>query len=86
MKNLKIKVDVLDVVKLTTVPTDLKKLSDIVSKEIVKNIKFKKLNMKVNSLENKTHIATTLIHINQYKANEKSLKKNMEIMIKNTWR
>ena len=35
-------VDVLDVGKLKTVLADLRKLSDVVSKEVVKNPKFKK--------------------------------------------
>ena len=50
LNNLKTKVDNLDVDKLKTVPGDLKKLSDIVSKGVVKNTTFNKLNMKVNNL------------------------------------
>ena len=46
-------VDDLDVDKLETVPVDLKKLTDVVSKKIVKKTKFNKLDMKVNNLENK---------------------------------
>ena len=42
MNNLKTKVDDLDVDKLKTVPINLKKLSDVVKKEVVKN---RKLNM-----------------------------------------
>ena len=49
LNNLKTKVDDLDVDKSKTVPTDLKKLSDVGSKEAVKNTKFNKLNTKVNS-------------------------------------
>ena len=41
LDNLKRKVDDLDVGKLKTVPIDLRKLSDVVSKEDVKNTKFK---------------------------------------------
>ena len=37
--NLKTKVDNLDVSKLKTVPVDVKDLSDVVSKEVVKNAK-----------------------------------------------
>ena len=59
---LKTKLDDLDVVKLKTVIMDLKKLSDLVSKEVVIITKFNKLNTKVSNLEN----ATTLIHISQY--------------------
>ena len=39
MNNLKAKVEELDVGKLKTVPVDLKKLSDILDYEVVKNIK-----------------------------------------------
>ena len=48
-----------DVDKLNTVSRDLKKLSDVVNKEIVK-----KLNTKVNKLDKKIPDATTLIQIN----------------------
>ena len=58
-------VDDLDVDKLKTVPVDLKKLTDVVSKKIVKKTKFNKLDMKVNNLENKISDGTMLIHINQ---------------------
>ena len=46
---------------------ELKKLSDVVVNESVKNTKFNTLKTKLNSLEKKTPDATTLIHINQYK-------------------
>ena len=45
---------------------DLKKLSNVVSKEVVKITKFNKLNTKVSNVENKIPDATTLSHINQY--------------------
>ena len=51
--NLKTKVDDLDVGKLKTVPVELKKLSDVVANEVVKNTKFNTLKTKVNSLEKK---------------------------------
>ena len=44
----------------------LRKLSDAVSKEVVKNTKFSTLNTKVNNLKRKIPEATSLIHINQY--------------------
>ena len=47
MNNLKTKVDDLNVAKLKTVPTDLKKLNDVVDKEVVKNTKFNTLKTKV---------------------------------------
>ena len=72
-KNLKRKVDDLDVGKLKTVPVDLKKLSDVVDNEVVKNTKFNTLNTKVNYLEKKIPDATTLIHINQYNTDKQIL-------------
>ena len=51
LNNSKTKVDDLDVFKLKIVPIELKRLSDVVSKKVVKNTKFNKLNTKVNSLE-----------------------------------
>ena len=41
----------------------MKKLSDVVDNELVKNIKFNTLKTKVNNLEKKILDATTLIHI-----------------------
>ena len=49
--NLKTKVDDLAVVKLKTVPVDLKKLSDAVDNQLVKNTKFNMLKTKVNNSE-----------------------------------
>ena len=51
LNNLKTKVDDLVGNKLKTVSLDLKKLSDAVGKQIVKNAKFNKLNTKVCNLE-----------------------------------
>lgn len=64
LNNLKTKLDDLDIVKLKIVPMDLKKLSDVVSKEFAKNTKFNKLNTKVNILEDKVSDTTTLIGTN----------------------
>ena len=52
LKNFQTKVDDSDVGKLKTVPIDLKKLGDVVCKQVVENIVYNKLNMKVNNLEN----------------------------------
>ena len=52
MNSLKRKVDNLDVGKLRTIPVDLKKLSDVVNNEVVKNTKFKRLKDKSKYLEN----------------------------------
>ena len=47
------KVNDLDVVKLKFVPKDLKKIGDIVDKEVVKKTVYNTLNAKVNNLEKK---------------------------------
>ena len=52
---------------------DLKKLIDVVSKEVVKN----KLNIKINNLGNKFPEATTLVYINQYNTDKQSLDKKI---------
>ena len=57
----KTKVDDIDIGKLKNVPVDLKKLSDIVANEDVKNTKFNTLKTKVNRLERKIPDVTTLI-------------------------
>ena len=54
VNNLKIKLDDIDVGKLKAVSVDLKKISDVVSKEIVKRTVYNKLNAKLNNLEIKT--------------------------------
>ena len=70
LNNLKRKVDGLDIAKLKTVPVDLKKLSDVVDNEVVKNTIFNTLKTKVNNLERKIADAITLIHINQHNTNK----------------
>ena len=82
MNNLKLNVDDLDVGKLLTVPADLKKVSDVVDNEAVKNTKFNTLKTNVNNLENKTPDATTLIHINQYNTDKQNLEEKPEMLIK----
>ena len=67
---------------LKTISIDLKKLSDVVSKEVVKNVKFNRLNAKVNSLKQQIPDATTLIYVNQYNTDKQNLEKKMEILIK----
>ena len=61
LNNLKTKADDFDVVKLKTVPVDLKTFSDEVKEEVLKKTVYDKLNTKVNNLENKILDATTLI-------------------------
>ena len=75
MNNTKTKVDNLDVGKLKAVPVHLKKVSDLVANEVVKNAKFNTLKKKINSLEKKVPDATTLIHINQYNKNKQKVDK-----------
>ena len=48
LNNLKAKVNDLDFGILKTVPADLKKLSDVVANEVVKDTKFKTLKTEVN--------------------------------------
>ena len=81
---MKTKVDYLDVGKLKTVLVDLKKLSDIVDNEVVKNTKFSTLKTKVNSLEKKIPDATTSIYINQYTTDKQNLEKKLDMLIRNT--
>ena len=63
LNNLKAKKDDLDVGKLKSISVDLKQLSDVVDNEVVKSTKFSTLKTKVNNLEKKIPVATTLIHI-----------------------
>ena len=77
MNNTKTKVDNLDVGKLKAVPVHLKKLSDLVANEVVKNAKFNTLKKKIKSLEKKVPDATTLIHINQYNKDKQKLDKKI---------
>ena len=73
MNNLKTKVNDLDIHKLKDIPVDLKKVSDVVSTELVKNLKLKKINTRVNNLEKKVPNGTALIHTNQYNAYKQNL-------------
>ena len=84
MNNLGTKVDNLNVKNFKTAPVDLIKLSDLVSKELVKNTNLDKLNIKVNNLENKTPNPTTLVHINQYNTDKQSLEKKIGHVDKTT--
>ena len=55
----------------------MKKLSNVVDNEVVKNIKCNALNTKLNTLEKKRPDATTLIQINQYNTDKKNLVKKI---------
>ena len=52
---------------------DLKKLSDVVSMEVVKKTVYIKLNMNINNLEKRIPDAAILIHINQFNTDKQSL-------------
>ena len=54
---------------------DLKKLSDVVSKEVVQNIKFNKLNTKVDNLEKKIPDVSAIIQTTPYNADKRSWEK-----------
>ena len=71
----------IDVGKLKTFPIDLKKLSDVVANEVVKNTKLNPLKTKVNSLQKKIPNVTTLIHINKYNTDNQNLKKIIGMLI-----
>ena len=64
LSNFKTKVNNLDVDKLKTAPIDLKKLTDVMSKEVVKKTVYNKVNTKVNSLELKIPDASLFIQTN----------------------
>ena len=64
LSNFKTKVNNLDVDKLKTVPIYLKKLTDVMSKEVVKKTVYNKVNTKVNNLELKIPDASLFIQIN----------------------
>ena len=53
----------------------MKKLSDVVANEVLKNTKFNTLKTKANSLEKKISDATKLFHINQYNTDKQNLQK-----------
>ena len=66
--------DDLDASKLKTV---FKKLSNIVSKEVVKNTKLTMLKTKVNKIDKKIPNATTLIYIIRYSTDKQNLEKKI---------
>ena len=78
LNDLNTKVGVLDFGNLEAVTKDLKKLRNVVSKEVVKNTKFNKLNRKVNSLEDKISDAITIFQINQDNTDKKKWKKRVD--------
>ena len=63
---------------MKTIPIDLKKLSDVINKEVGGKAVYNELNTKVNDLEKKIPYATTLIHMNQYATDKQNLEKKNE--------
>ena len=61
----------------------MKKLYDVVDKQVVRNAKFKTLKTKLNKLDKKCPDATTLVHINQYNTDKKNLGKKWKCWGKN---
>ena len=84
MNNVKRKLDDLDIGKLKTIPVGLKKLSDVVDNEVIKNTNFNTLSKKVNNLVKKVSDATTLIHINKYNTDKQNIEKKLQMLIKNS--
>ena len=77
LSNLKTKVDDLDVDKLKAVPSNLKKISDVVDKDVFNSTKSKTLKTKVKNLERKILDVTTVIRINQYNTDKQNLKEKI---------
>ena len=67
----------LDIGKLKTFSVDLRKISDVVDNEVVKNTKFNKLKTKVNNLEKKIPQGAIVIHINQCDTVKENLEKKV---------
>ena len=62
---------------MKTVSVGLKKISDLLDNEVVKNTKFNALKTKVNNVEKKIPDVTNLIHINQYNTDKQNLEKKI---------
>ena len=65
------------------VPIGLKKSSDAVDDEVVKNTNFNTLKTKVNNFEKKIRDASTSIHTNQYNTDKQNLGKKWRCWWKN---
>ena len=60
---------------MKAVAIDLKKISDVVKNEVVKNTNFNTLKTKVNNLDKEIPDVTTLILMNQYNTDKQNLEK-----------
>ena len=63
-------------------PVDLKRLSDVLDKQVVKNKNISTLNTKVNSLEKEIPDLNTLFQINQNNIDKQNLQKKIVMLIK----
>ena len=77
LNDLKTKIDDLDIGKLKTVPTDLKKLGDVAGKEVAEKTVYNTLNTKGNSLEKKIPDESPLIQSSQYNTDKQNLEKKV---------
>ena len=59
MASLKTKVDNLDINKLTPVPNDLAKVSNVVKNDVVKKTRYNKLVTKVDNIDTKNFVRKT---------------------------
>ena len=59
LASLKIEVNKLDIDKLTTVPGDLAKLSNVVKNDVVKKTEYDKLVNKLNAIDNTNFVSIT---------------------------
>ena len=59
LANLKTEVDKLDIDKLAPVPVDLSKLSDVVTRDIVKKTVYDKLVAKINNIDTNDFVSKT---------------------------
>ena len=70
-------VDKLDFDKVKTVPVDLKKISDVVDKDVEKKTLYNTLSTKLKNLEKQIPGASALIQTNQCNTNKKNLEKKI---------
>ena len=79
LANLKTEVDKLDIDKLTPVPNDLAKLSNVVKNDVVKNTEYKKLVTKVDNIDTTGFVLKT-----KYDTDKSGLEKKISDVDKKT--
>ena len=83
--HLKTKVDDLDIGKSEVIPVNLKKVSEVVDNEVVRNTNISTPKTKINNLEKKKiPEENSLIDSNKCNIGKQRLDKKSEILIKNT--